>query len=100
MNLAHGDNVPFLLSIRIKEGIVARNSILNTLYGKEDRTIPYFPFVVGIPFNLTILVTDSAFELYVDETNFVSRASSYNIALINELNIWKGCLLHSVKFIY
>ncbi|XP_041373875.1 galectin-3-like [Gigantopelta aegis] len=104
IDLRHGANIPFILNIRFQEGsgsnTVVRNSRIDNIWGQEQRTQPYFPFRVGRPFNLTILLRDSAFEMYMDGHFFVSRASSYNIALINQIIILRGCLLHSVKFVY
>ncbi|XP_041372520.1 uncharacterized protein LOC121385798 [Gigantopelta aegis] len=99
IDLRHQYNLPLLVIVNFQEGTVVRNSFLYNILGNEERTQPYFPFAVGIPFNLTILVKDSAFELYVNETFFVSRANNYSIALINQFSIMEG-FLHSVKFIY
>ncbi|XP_041372643.1 uncharacterized protein LOC121385918 [Gigantopelta aegis] len=80
--------------------IVLRYSRDGSEWHDGDRDQPYFPFAIGRPFNLTILVKDSTFKLYVDEAYFVSRAHSFTITQINQVFIWEGCLIDSVKFIY
>ncbi|XP_041365578.1 uncharacterized protein LOC121380693 [Gigantopelta aegis] len=57
-----------------------------------------FPFAIGRRFNLTILMKNSEFEVYVDEVVVAARASNVSITLIDAFQVGPGCVVDSVKF--
>ncbi|XP_041372639.1 uncharacterized protein LOC121385915 [Gigantopelta aegis] len=67
-------------------------------WDRRDVDQPYFPFAVGRPFNLTIQVTASGFDMYVDNDWHVFRNHSTDLTRIGRFIIKRGGVIQSVKF--
>lgn len=58
INLAKNGDIAFHFNPRFDEdgiNVVVRNSLINNMWGTEERTAPSFPFIPGKPFEVSII---------------------------------------------
>ncbi|XP_041373702.1 uncharacterized protein LOC121386759 [Gigantopelta aegis] len=98
--LGYSGYIALNVGVRFRQGasinVVVLNSRDQNGWGQERRP-PSFPFVVGMHFNVTILVNHFFFQIHVDESQFALWMNNVNIALINKVNIRLACQIDSVK---
>jgi hypothetical protein len=66
-----GGDIAFHFNPRMAERVVVRNSNLGGSWGHEERDHPPFPFAVGYPFQMTILVKNHKFKVAVNGSHFI-----------------------------
>ncbi|TRY86059.1 hypothetical protein DNTS_030162 [Danionella cerebrum] len=52
--------------VRFEEREVLRNACVSDLWGEEERSIPYFPFIPQQPFRMEIYCEHPRFRVFVD----------------------------------
>ncbi|XP_050988488.1 galectin-3b [Labeo rohita] len=102
VNLNRGNDIAFHLNPRFNEGgkqAIVRNSMIGNKWGGEERELSSFPFVLGKPFELKILCTDTEYKVAVNkshlleykhrirELNQIRGLSVYNDVILNSVNV-------------
>ncbi|XP_067312019.1 galectin-3b [Pseudorasbora parva] len=101
INLTRGNDIAFHLNPRFNESgkpVIVRNSMVGDQWGKEERALNSFPFVLGKPFEMKILCTDTDFKVAVNKSHlleFKHRVRELN--QIKVLSVYGDVTLSSVN---
>lgn len=101
VNLNRGNDIAFHLNPRFNEGgrqVIVRNSMVGNQWGKEERELPSFPFVLGKPFELKILCTDTEFKVAANKSHLLEfKHRIRDLNQIRALSIFNDITLSSVN---
>lgn len=101
INLCRNKDIVFHFNPRFNEEgrtAVVRNSMLNNVWGAEERAATSFPFARGKPFEVKILCTQNEFKVAVDKTHLLEyKHRVRELNQINHLSVVEGVKLISVN---
>uniref|UniRef100_A0A9J8B1U1 Galectin n=1 Tax=Cyprinus carpio carpio TaxID=630221 RepID=A0A9J8B1U1_CYPCA len=101
VNLNRGNDIAFHLNPRFNEDgrqVIVRNSLIGNQWGKEERELPFFPFVQGKPFELKILCTDTEFKVAANKSHLLEfKHRIRDLNQIRALSIFSDVTLSSVN---
>uniref|UniRef100_A0A3B3TPG3 Galectin n=1 Tax=Poecilia latipinna TaxID=48699 RepID=A0A3B3TPG3_9TELE len=91
VNLSAGNDIAFHFNPRFNEAgrkALVRNSLIGEKWGKEERNVNQFPFVLGQPFEMKILCTNTEFKVAVNNSHVLEyKHRLTNLRSINKLGI-------------
>ncbi|KAI5618988.1 galectin-3, partial [Silurus asotus] len=101
INLARNKDIAFHFNPRFNENgikVLVRNTMINDVWGAEERTAPSFPFVPGKPFEVKILCTLTEYKVAVNGAHMFEYKHRFReLDQINHLTILKDVKLTDVK---
>lgn len=74
VDLIKGQDIAFHFNPRFNEDnrkVIVCNSMLQNNWGKEERTLPRFPFEAGKPFKIQILCEADCLKVAVDDAHLL-----------------------------
>ncbi|TSO25180.1 Galectin-3 [Bagarius yarrelli] len=87
INLCKNKDIAFHLNPRFEENghtVIVRNTMLNNVWGAEERAASSFPFVRGKPFEVKILCTQNEFKVAVNKTHLLEY--KHRVRELNQIN--------------
>ncbi|KAF4084140.1 hypothetical protein AMELA_G00125340 [Ameiurus melas] len=101
INLAKNRDLALHFNPRFDENgikVIVRNSLINTVWGNEERTAPSFPFIPGKPFEVKILCTPTDYKVAVNKAHLLEyRHRIHELNQINHLTVLDDVKLTSVN---
>ncbi|XP_046711921.1 galectin-5-like isoform X2 [Silurus meridionalis] len=101
INLARNEDIAFHFNPRFNEdgiAVLVRNTMINDVWGTEERTAPSFPFVPGKPFEVKILCTQTEYKVAVNGAHmFEYKHRFLELDQINHLTILQDVKLTAVN---
>ncbi|XP_015791540.1 galectin-8 isoform X2 [Tetranychus urticae] len=99
VDLLSGEDIAFHFNVRFDEKAVVRNSFTSGDWLKEERHISYFPFALGVNFDMIILITEQKLMVALNGQHYIN----YNhqvlpIDSIDSLSIRGDLCLSSIRF--
>ncbi|CAG2228179.1 LGALS9 [Mytilus edulis] len=99
----HNADVGMVFDVRFNFGscveAVIRNHRSRGTWGQEEHTIPYFPFVRNVPFEIIILSESTGFKVAVNNQHFLEfRHRLMPLARFNMLHITGDVTVKEVRF--
>ncbi|KAK3563187.1 hypothetical protein QTP86_018225 [Hemibagrus guttatus] len=92
INLLRNKDFAFHFNPRFDENgikVIVRNSMVNDVWGAEERTAPSFPFIQGNPFEVKILCTPNEYKVAVDKTHLLEY--KHRVRELNQINSLTIC---------
>ena len=80
-------DIAFHFNVRLPQSLVVRNSLINGIWGPEEREIPYFPFIVGQTFGIIIKVKPHKYVIEVNGQHFCDYEHRIAISSVTKLSI-------------
>lgn len=101
INLAKNGDIAFHFNPRFDEdgiNVVVRNSLINNMWGTEERTAPSFPFIPGKPFEVKILCTPTVYKVAVNHSHLLEyQHRIHELNQINHLTVFDDVKLASIN---
>ncbi|XP_047677583.1 galectin-3b [Tachysurus fulvidraco] len=101
INLLRNEDIALHFNPRFDENgikVVVRNSMVNNVWGAEERTAPSFPFIRGQPFEVKILCTPNDYKVAVNKAHLLEyKHRVFELKQINYLTILDDVILTSVN---
>ncbi|XP_036454161.1 galectin-4-like [Colossoma macropomum] len=101
INICNGTDIAFHFNPRFNEDgkqVIVRNSLINDVWGPEEKELLSFPFTPGKPFEIKILCTSSGYRVKVDNNNLLNYAHRMKeLDQITHIHIHRDVLLKYVQ---
>ncbi|XP_070571366.1 galectin-8-like [Ptychodera flava] len=91
-------DVAFHLAVRMKEGVIVRNTLENEKWQTEERAVTCFPFKAGENFELLILAEKENYKIAVNGKHFVEYKHRMKpLKKIDTLHIYGDVTIKSIN---
>ncbi|XP_060790403.1 galectin-3b [Neoarius graeffei] len=102
INLAKNKDIAFHFNPRFDENgikVMVRNTMINDVWGTEERTASSFPFIPGKPFEVKILCTPNDYKVAVNKAHqFEYKHRIRELNQINHLTVFDDVKITAVNF--
>jgi len=98
----HNANIGLHFNVRFHHGgdhnVVVRNTMINAVWGGEERHAPHFPFANGAPFDVIVLAEASGFKVAVNNAHYIEYTHRLPLASIDHLNIQGDVQVNMIQY--
>ncbi|XP_077995835.1 galectin-8-like [Glandiceps talaboti] len=92
-------DIPFHFSVRVKQGVLVRNTLENEKWQKEERNVPFYPFKAGDNFEMMILAEKNEYKVAVNGKHLIGYVHRVKpLKKIDTLAIAGDVKIYSIKY--
>jgi len=92
-------DIAFHWSVRLKQGVLVRNTLQNQKWQHEERNMPFYPFKAGENFEMMILAEKEEYKVAINGKHFIGYVHRIKpLKKIDTLSIQGDVKIFSIKF--